>query len=132
MNSYTQTLNHVFFPGVNTGEYCWPIELQCIIGENYHSAYVVLPVNISAVGHGQLDVQSTDGGHNRLTEHTSPTTLAEDCGLRYDVTGHFSMQESEMLFCIRIVNQQDNLLDRWLKCPPFVVTFWKRNSIESN
>ncbi|TMS08273.1 hypothetical protein E3U43_005756 [Larimichthys crocea] len=70
------------------GEYCWSTELKCTIGESFHLAYVVLPVDISSVRHEMLEVKTTA---TTLHGHNSPTTITESCGLRYDC--HTALQE---------------------------------------
>ncbi|XP_069369409.1 uncharacterized protein [Paralichthys olivaceus] len=114
------------------GEYCWSKELKCTLGESFQRAYVVLPVDISAVGHEQLEVKVTAPIATKLHLHSSPTTVAENCGLRYDVTEHFSTGESETSFCVRVSTQEDVLGDSVLKCPPYLVTFWQRSPNQSN
>lgn len=111
----------------DSGEYCWSTELKCTIGENFHTAYVVLPVDITAVGHEQLEVKTTDPSATKLHIHTYPITIANSCGLRYEVTQHFSTQTTGTLFCIQVVAQRDAVGDTFLKCPPYLVTFWQRN-----
>lgn len=109
------------------GEYCWPTDLKCNIGESFLHAYVVLPVDISAVGHEQLEVKATAPAATTLHAHNSPTTIAESCGLRYDVTRHFSTQNAGTSLCIQVATQEDALGDTVLKCPPYLVTFWQRS-----
>ncbi|KAG8010790.1 hypothetical protein GBF38_010000 [Nibea albiflora] len=112
------------------GEYCWSTELKCTIGESFHLAYVVLPVDISSVRHEMLEVRTTA---TTLHAHTSPTTITESCGLRYDVTQHFSSTvEAGTSFCIQVVTEEHVLGDNVLKCPPFLVTFWQRSTKQSN
>ncbi|KAM7368859.1 hypothetical protein PAMP_013164 [Pampus punctatissimus] len=110
------------------GEYCWSTELKCTTRESFQHAYVVLPVDIFAVGDEQLKVKSNG---TTLHIHHSPTTIADNCGLRYDVTGHFNAKETGTSFCVQVVPQQDVLEDNGLKCPPYLVTFWQRNMNQS-
>ncbi|KAG7498690.1 hypothetical protein JOB18_017963 [Solea senegalensis] len=114
------------------GEYCWSTELKCNTGESFQHAYVVIPVDTSAVGHKQLEVKSTVPTVTRLQEHVSPTTVAEKCGFRYDATGPISTRNSGTLFCVQVLTQEDVLDDTFLKCPPFMVTFWQRSLSQSN
>lgn len=108
------------------GEYCWT-EIKCNIGESFLHAYVVLPVDISAVGHDQLEVKATAPAVTPLHSHSSPTTIAERCGLRYEVTRHFSTQNAGTSFCVQVATQEDALGDTVLRCPPYLVTFWQRS-----
>lgn len=110
------------------GEYCWSTDLKCTIGESFQLAYVVLPVDISAVRHEQLEVKSAA---TTLHMHNSPTTVADHCGLRYDVTWHFTTKQTGESFCVEVVTQRDVLGDEVLKCPPYLVTFWQRNPNQS-
>nr|XP_046231628.1 uncharacterized protein LOC124051892 [Scatophagus argus] len=114
------------------GEYCWPMELKCTIGESFQHAYVVIPVDISAAGHEMLEVKSTGPTATTLQAHNSPTTVADSCGLRYDVTQHISTENAGTSFCVQVVAREDVLGDKILKCPPFLVTFWERNRNQSN
>ncbi|XP_056288592.1 uncharacterized protein LOC130205328 isoform X2 [Pseudoliparis swirei] len=111
------------------GEYCWSTELQCTIGESFQRAYVVLPVDITTVAHEQLEVRATDQtAATLLLAHDNPTTVADTCGLRYDVTPRFTTERAGTSFCIQVVAQDDVLGDRVLRCPPFLVTFWQRRN----
>ncbi|KAM9307443.1 gonadal somatic cell derived factor [Pholidichthys leucotaenia] len=114
------------------GEYCWSTDLKCTVGDSFLHAYVVLPVDTSAVGHEQLEVRSTTPTVTALQAHQSPTTLAESCGLRYDVTRHFGTPNSGTSFCMQVSTEGDPLGDRVLRCAPFLVTFWQRNLDQSN
>ncbi|KAG7241135.1 hypothetical protein INR49_025878 [Caranx melampygus] len=116
----------------DVGEYCWSTDLQCIIGESFLHAYVVLPVN-TTMGHEQLEVQATVPTFTKLHMHNSPTTIAESCGLRYDITEHFSSAATAgTTFCVQPVTQEGILMGSFLKCPPYLVTFWQRNPNQSN
>ncbi|KAF1377658.1 hypothetical protein PFLUV_G00203040 [Perca fluviatilis] len=114
------------------GEYCWSTELKCTIGESFQHAYVVLPVDVSADGHEQLEVKATVPTATILLTHNSPSIIADNCGLRYDVTPHFSTEKAGASFCVQVVAQEDVLGDKVLKCPPFLVTFWQRKPNQSN
>ncbi|TKS84797.1 hypothetical protein D9C73_018435 [Collichthys lucidus] len=110
------------------GEYCWSMQLKCTIGESFKRAYVVLPVDISSAGHQMLEVRTTIPSSTTLHAHNSPTTIAESCGRRYDVTQHFSTETTGDLFCVQVVARGNNVL----KCPPYLVTFWQRSPNQSN
>lgn len=114
------------------GEYCWSTELQCTTGESFESAYVVLPVDIPAVGHEQLEITVLDPTATMLQVHNNPTIISESCGLLYDTTQHFSSQDAGTSFCVQVVIKEDVLRDKVLKCPPFLVTIWQRNPNQSN
>ncbi|XP_060924795.1 uncharacterized protein LOC132999031 [Limanda limanda] len=114
------------------GEYCWSKKIKCNLGESFLHAYVVLPVDISTARHEQLEVKATAPVTTKLHLHASPTTVPESCGLRYDVTEHFSTGESETSFCVKLVTQEDVRGDNVLKCPPYLVTFWQRGPNQSN
>ncbi|KAM3599449.1 uncharacterized protein V6R79_005777 [Siganus canaliculatus] len=114
------------------GEYCWSTELKCNPGESFTSAYVVVPVDVSSVGHETLEVRSTAPTAATLTAHNGPITVAESCGLRYDVTQHFGTENPGALFCIQVTTREDTLGDKVLKCPPYLVTFWQRRHDQSN
>ena len=79
-----------------------------------------------------LDVNTTAPTVATLQGHSSPTTLAESCGLRYDVTQHFSTEAAGTSFCVQVATKEDVLGDKVLKCPPYLVTFWQRNTNQSN
>lgn len=119
------------FPG-DLGEYCWSTELKCTIGESFHHAYVVLPVEIFAVAPEQLEVKVTAPAATTLRVNSGSSTVADACGLRYDVTEHFSTATAGTSFCIQVITQEDVLGDSVLKCPPYLVTFWQRNPSYSN
>ncbi|CAN9504523.1 unnamed protein product [Ophioblennius macclurei] len=118
------------------GEYCWSTELKCTVGESFHSAYAVLPVDVSVSGYEQVEVRTADASSSSsssstvLRTHSGPATLDEGCGLRYDVTQHFSAHAAGTSFCVRVGAQQqeeeDASADRFLRCPPYLVTFWMR------
>lgn len=109
------------------GEYCWSTDLKCTIGESFHRAYVVLPVDVFAVAPEQLDVRVTAPAATTLRAHSGSSTVADACGLRYDVTEHFSAATAGTSFCVRVIAPEDVLGDRVLKCSPYLVTFWQRN-----
>lgn len=114
------------------GEFCWPTKLQCFTGESFLHAYVVLPVDVSEVGHEQLEVITTAPTVTTLHIHSSPSTIADSCGLRYEVTAHFSTPNPDTSFCVQIVTQEGDLGDSVLNCPPSLVTFWQRNPNQSS
>ncbi|CAG5867754.1 unnamed protein product [Menidia menidia] len=114
------------------GEYCWSTELKCTVGESFSSAFVVLPVDVAAVGPEQLAVSATSPTASVLQAHGRPTTIAESCGLIYEVTPHFSAPGTDTSFCVQVGTQEDEWGDRVLKCPPYLVTFWQRNPNQSN
>lgn len=114
------------------GEYCWSTDIKCNVGERFEHAFVVVPVDASAAG--PLEVRSTSPPTPTTTtttaalqQHSFPSTIADNCGLRYDVTQHFSSGSSGTSFCVQVVNQQDALGDSVLKCPPFLASFWQRS-----
>lgn len=114
------------------GEYCWSTELKCSTGESFDRAYAVLPVDLSAVGPDQLQVKATAPVATTLSADTSHSTIADACGLRYDVTEHFSTATAGTSFCIQAMTPEDVLGDTVLKCPPYLVTFWQRSPNYSN
>ncbi|KAK9532520.1 hypothetical protein VZT92_009900 [Zoarces viviparus] len=113
-------------------EYCWPAELKCTIGERFQLAYVVLPVDLTAVGPEQLEVKATVPTSTTLLAHDNPITVPDNCGLRYDVTPHFNTESVGTSFCIQVVSLDDALGDRVLRCPPFLVTLWQRKADQPN
>lgn len=116
----------------DTGEYCWSTDLQCTIGESFLHAYVVLPLT-TTVGHEQLEVEATVPTASKLHVHNRPTTIAESCGLRYDVTEHFSSAATVgTSLCVRPVTQEGVRRESFLKCPPYLATFWQRDPNQSN
>ncbi|KAF3701927.1 hypothetical protein EXN66_Car017615 [Channa argus] len=114
------------------GEYCWSTELKCTVGESFHRAYVVLPVDVSAVAPEQLEVKVTAPAASTLHADGGPSTIADTCGLRYEAGEQFSRETAGTSFCIQVVTQEDVLGDKVLKCPPYLVTFWQRNPNRSN
>ncbi|KAM8829321.1 uncharacterized protein AB9W97_004795 [Spinachia spinachia] len=114
------------------GERCWSAQLKCTIGERFALAYVVLPVDVSAVGPEQLEVKATLPSVATLLAHDHPSTIADNCGLRYDVTPHFSAGRAGTSFCVQVVAREDVLGDRVLRCPPFLVTLWHREPDQHN
>lgn len=109
------------------GEYCWSTDLTCTIGESLHRAYVVVPVDVATVGHSMLEVRSTAPTIRALHPHSSLSTIADGCGLRYDVTEHLSAGSEGALFCLQVTARENILGDNLLRCPPHLVTFWQRN-----
>lgn len=95
-------------------------------------AYVVLPVDVSAVGPEQLEVRATVPTAATLLAHDNPTTIADNCGLRYDVTAHFSAGRAGTSFCVQVVAREDVPGERALRCPPFLVTLWQREPDQHN
>lgn len=110
------------------GEYCWSTEIKCTVGESFQHAYVVVPVDTSTVGHEMLEVKTTGPTASTLPAHNSPTAIAENCGLLYDVTRHFSAENVGTSFCVQVITQGDEVL----KCPPYLVTLWQRIQNQSN
>ncbi|KAJ3605317.1 hypothetical protein NHX12_027366 [Muraenolepis orangiensis] len=112
----------------NLKEYCWPLDLKCLVGERLQRAFVVVPVDSSVALSEHLEVMSTGPIMGTLRPHHGPTTLADDCGVRYEVTPIYrSMPESPetgLVFCVR-VTWEPLSGDRMLKCPPFLVTVWQ-------
>ncbi|KAK2819285.1 hypothetical protein Q5P01_024846 [Channa striata] len=112
------------------GEYCWSTELKCTVGESFHSAYVLVPVDVSAVGPEQLEVRVTAPAApaaSTLRADRRASTIADTCGLRYDAGEQFSTDAAGTWFCIQVVTPDDDLGDKVLKCPPYLVTFWQRS-----
>lgn len=122
MHHHPQLYVDMCFFSTDLGEYCWSTEFKCTIGESFQHAYVVLPV-----GDDTLEVKATTPTATRLYAHHSPTTIAENCGLRYDVTPHFIQVDAGTSFCVQVVTSENVLGDNVLKCPPYLVTFWQRN-----
>jgi len=91
-----------------------------------------MPVDVSTVGQEQLKVRTTSLTATTLHIHNGPTTIAESCGLIYEVTPHFSAPNTETSFCVQVVTRENDLADKALKCPPYLVTFWQRNPNQSN
>lgn len=107
------------------GQYCWPTEIKCKVGESFQLAYLVLPVDLSVPGHDQLEVTSASSTFNG---HRNHSTIPDACGLRYDVTDHFRPEtRTTTQLCIQVVSQLENLGHQILKCTPMLVTFWARN-----
>lgn len=103
----------------NLGEYCWSTSLKCTAGESFQHAFVVLPVDTTVSE--QVEVK-TSATATSLSPHSSPTTIAESCGLQYDVTSHFSTENRGTSFCIHVHS------DRGPRCLPYLVTFWQRGN----
>ncbi|KAL6096739.1 uncharacterized protein ACO6RY_05995 [Pungitius sinensis] len=114
------------------GEHCWSTELKCTVGERFELAYVVLPVDLSAVGPEQLEVKATLPTAATLPAHHHPATVADSCGLRYDVTPHFSAGRAGASFCVQVDAREGVLGERVLRCPPFLVTLWQRGPEQHN
>ncbi|KAJ3605062.1 hypothetical protein NHX12_027112 [Muraenolepis orangiensis] len=112
----------------NLKEYCWPLNLKCIVGERLQQAFVVVPVDSSVASWKHLEVKSTGPIVGTLRPHHGPTTLADDCGIRYEVTPIYrSTPESPgagQIFCVRVAREPLSG-DGMLKCPPFLVTVWQ-------
>lgn len=100
---------------------------MCTVGESLHRAYVVVPVDVATVGHSMLEVRSTAPTVSALQPHSSPCTIADVCGLRYDVTEHLSTGDAGASFCLQVTTRENVLGDNLLRCPPHLVTFWQRN-----
>ncbi|KAM4634814.1 uncharacterized protein ACJ7VT_003760 isoform 2-T2 [Polymixia lowei] len=113
------------------GEYCWATALKCTTGESLQHAFVVLPTVMSVAGQEQLQLKSTAPTAGTLNGYYSPTTLATNCGLRYEVTHHFNTEQEGASFCVQINAPHGLLGDRMLRCPPFLVTFWQRSPNQS-
>ena len=85
-------------------------------------------MDTSTVGHEMLEVKTTGPTASTLPAHNSPTAIAENCGLLYDVTQHFSAENVGTSFCVQVITQGDEVL----KCPPYMVTLWQRIQNQSN
>uniref|UniRef100_A0A087YPU1 Uncharacterized protein n=1 Tax=Poecilia formosa TaxID=48698 RepID=A0A087YPU1_POEFO len=109
------------------GEYCWSTKLKCLEGDSFANAYVVLPVDVSAMENERLEVKTTGPTATTLHANNRPTTIAESCGQIYEVTPHFTTPAAETSFCLQVVTQENEPGDRFLTCPPFLVSFWQRN-----
>lgn len=114
------------FPG-HLGEYCWPKDLTCTVGERLQHAFAMLPVNTSAVGPETLEVNATSPTVSRLRVHDGPTTVAEGCGLLYEVTQLFTGEDAGTSVCLQVAANGDVQGHPVLRCPPYLVTFWQRN-----
>lgn len=113
------------------GEYCWSTKLRCTVGESLHRAYVVVPVDVSAVRHEMLEVRTTGPAVSTLQPHNSPSTIDDSCGLRYDVTQHFTAVNAGTSFCLHVITKDNVLGDDVLRCPPHLVTIWQKNQPSS-
>lgn len=113
------------------GEYCWSTKLRCTVGESLHHAYVVVPVDVSAVRHEMLEVRTTGPAASTLQPHNSPSTIDDSCGLRYDVTQHFTAVNAGSSFCLQVITKDNVLGDNVLRCPPHLVTIWQKNQPSS-
>ncbi|KAJ3605436.1 hypothetical protein NHX12_027483 [Muraenolepis orangiensis] len=115
----------------NLKEYCWPLDLKCIVGERLQRAFVVVPVDLSVASWEHLEVKSTGPVVGTLRPHHGPTTLADDCGIRYEVTPIYrSTPESPgagQVFCVRVAREPLSG-NGMLRCPPFLVTVWQPRS----
>lgn len=111
----------------NHGGRCWSIKFECRIGESFDRAFVVLPVNITTAE--QVEV-TTSPGATKLNVHPSLSLISNNCGLLYDVTKHFNKENTESFFCIQLSIQQHVPVDEFLRCPPYLVAFWKTDSNE--
>ncbi|KAJ3605503.1 hypothetical protein NHX12_027549 [Muraenolepis orangiensis] len=112
----------------NLKEYCWPLDLKCIVGERLQRAFVVVPMDLSVASWEHLEVKSTGPVVGTLRPHHDPTTLADNCGVRYEVTPIYrstpESSETGLAFCVRVA-QEPLSRDRMLKCSPFLVTIWQ-------
>lgn len=101
--------------------------MNCTIGESFQHAFALLPVNMSAVGHEMLEVKTTSPTVTTLQAHDSPTTIAESCGLLYEVTQLFSAEDAATSVCLQVATNNGAQGHSVLKCPPYLVTFWQKN-----
>lgn len=74
-----------------------------------------------------LEVKTTSPAVTTLQAHDSPTTIAESCGLLYEVTQLFSGEDTGTSVCLQVATNNDVQERPVLKCPPYLVTFWQRN-----
>ncbi|KAK0141308.1 hypothetical protein N1851_021637 [Merluccius polli] len=122
------------YPSKDLKEYCWPVDLKCNVGERLQRAFVVVPVDPSVVAHEHLAVKSTGPVVGTLSAHGGPATLADDCGIRYEVTPIYQSTSESMgkglSFCIQVVALQPLSRDGMLKCPPFLVTIWQPSAAQ--
>lgn len=107
------------------GGHCWSVKFKCRIGESFDRAFVILPVNNTTAG--QIEVTASDDAV-KLNVHPSLPLISDNCGLLYDVTMHFSRENAEGSFCIQLSLQQHVPRDEVLRCPPYLVVFWKTDS----
>lgn len=113
------------------GGHCWPITFECRIGESFHRAFVVLPVNLTTAE--QVEVTTSRAASvTKLSVHPSLPLISNNCGLLYDVTQHFNNQNTESSFCIQLSIQQHAPGDGVLRCPPFLAVFWQTDSSQAH
>ncbi|KAJ3605030.1 hypothetical protein NHX12_027081 [Muraenolepis orangiensis] len=83
----------------NLKEYCWPLDLKCIVGERLQRAFVVVSVDSSVASWEHLEV--------------TPIYRSKP-----------ESSETGLVFCIRVAREPLSG-DGMLKCPPFLVTVWQ-------
>lgn len=107
------------------GGHCWSITLKCRTGESFDRAFVVLPANVTAAEEVEVTISP---GATKLDVHPSILLISDTCGLLYDVTTQFNKENTENSFCIQLSIQQHVSGDEVLRCPPYLVIFWKTDS----
>ena len=126
--------SNISFPSKDLTEYCWPLDLKCTVGERLQQAFVVMPVDQYVVASEDLTVNGMGAAEGRLSAHEGPTVLAEDCGLRYDVTSVYQSTPRESqgvgsVFCVQVFPRKPLSRDGMLKCFPFLVTVWQKGDL---
>lgn len=115
------TIQFMYSTQGDNGGHCWSSKINCRVGESFDRAFVVLPVNMSTAE--QMEV-TTSPGASKLSVHP-PLPLISHCGLPYEVTQHFTSENTERSFCIQLSIQQHVPEDGVLRCPPFLAVLWK-------
>lgn len=107
------------------GIHCWSSKVECRVGNSVDRAFVVLPVNVTTAE--QVEV-TTSPAAARLSVHPSVPLISDGCGLLYDVTEHFTRENTESSFCIQLSSLQRVPAEGLLRCPPYLVVFWQTDS----
>ncbi|KAK7896514.1 hypothetical protein WMY93_021839 [Mugilogobius chulae] len=110
------------------GGYCWSTYIKCQVEEHFDRAFVVLPVNTSS----SVEV-TTSPAATKLSVHPSLPLISESCGFLFEVTPHFSTENTDNSFCIQLRTQQQLSVDPGdLRCPPYLVVLWQSNSNQAH
>ncbi|KAG9266368.1 hypothetical protein AMEX_G20902 [Astyanax mexicanus] len=109
-------------------EYCWSTKIKCSVGQKLHRAIIVLPVDgpVENWEPFRLQISSTETIEEILHQHTGPSLLPSDCGLHFQITEQLVRSRAQLVLCVRIFPQDSGSVGTALRCPPFLVTTWKR------
>ncbi|KAK2872169.1 hypothetical protein QQF64_018259 [Cirrhinus molitorella] len=105
-------------PG-ESGDFCWFVPRRCSTRDEI---FVLLSASEPVPNGESIGLETNSPTHtNPVQPHDSPSSIPDDCGLRFDVTPHLRHPPQHAL-CVRLTGVMEN----HLQCPPFLVIVRKK------